>query len=732
MKYPERRSAYRNLYILLLCISVVVIGVFLSMYFGFQSALWQSINTLSSDFVNQVNSTASVAEGVLQNLSAQIYNIHSVKKLRTYDELSNSDMIDGLRALNDFTASSSVIDSIYVYNGKQDYVYSTLSSGAVSDHAYAFRDQDALQLMQNKTASQRLQPIPRYSVSSSSSANRAMFSILYFDLTGNGGTADNVMMLNISSRWFAELYLGTEPDEPALMMDAQGNVIAATETRPIEDARLLDELRAQLEKGNNTANFVWTDEHGTKQLCLFTLMKNRDWYYARMLPYDKHLTGLTRMESSVYLTVILVFIALMIGTVLIVVRVWMPFQDIRVSLSGINNARESRKNPVEQLNALISQSADSNRINDALRRMLRDSVLSGLLLGHEKASGNIAAEYDMSLHDGEAIIPVFVSTNRLEHLMDFVRPHFPASEAVSVPDDHTVLLVQPADHQAVVELCSQMVSAYPRWSVVIGEAVSAWGDLSGSYNQLVEAYQLRLLYDDKPVRCISELPALEASSVMAEQQCERIIEALRLGNDDTVKAAYRTFLDLLNGKTYQSVEFSLTHLARSVLKLYYELFPEATPPYKEARKEFVLRLQQAEKRLDVDRYFFELFNPITEKTRLERRERQGQLPEAIMRMIQEQFRDPALSLQMLADHFSMSSAYLGRVFRQTHGMSVSECINGLRIEEAKRLLRETDVKIKDFGPLIGVENIQYFFVQFKAATGMTPKQYRLNQGREEA
>lgn len=732
MKQPERKSAYRNLCILLTCISLVVIGVFLSMYVGFQSALLQSINTLSSDFVKQVNSTASMAEGVLQNLSAQIYNIHSVKKLRTYDELSNSDMIDGLRALNDFTASSSVIDSIYVYNGKQDYVYSTLSSGAVSDTAAAFRDQDAVQLMQDKTPSQRLQPIPRYSASSSSSTNRDMFSLLYFDLTGNGNTADNVMMLNISSSWFTELYLGTEPDEIALMLDAQGAVIVANNNTILKDGPLLNELKKQLAIGKTTGDFVWTDDNGTRQLCFFTRMKNRDWYYARLLSYDKHLTGLTRMESSVYLLVVMAFIALMIGTVLVAVHVWMPLHDIRVSLSGINSSTADKKNPVEQLNALISQSADSNRINDALRRMLRESVLSGLLLGHEKASGSIAAEYEMSLHDGEAILPVFVSTNRLKHLMDFVRPHFPASEAVSVPDDHTVLLVQPADHQAVMDLCVQMVNTYPRWSVVIGEAISSWGDLAGSYNKLAEAYQLRLLYDDKRIRCISELPALEASSVMAEQQCERIIEALRAGNDDSVKNAYRTFLGLLNGKTYQSVEFSLTHLARSVLKLYYELFPEATPPYKEARKEFVLRLHQAEKLADVDRYFLELFTPITEKIRQERRERQGQLPEEIMQMIQEQFRDPALSLQMLADHFSMSSAYLGRVFRQTHGLSVSECINGLRIEEAKRLLRETDVKIKDFGPLIGVENIQYFFVQFKSATGMTPKQYRLSQGREEA
>ena len=718
------KSFHRKLHRLLTAISVTVLVVFLSVYFGFQQALMQSINTLNSDFIQHVNSTASMVEGILQNFSAQIFNIHSVKKLRTYAEVTNADMIDGIRALNDFTASSSVIDSIYVYNGKQDYVYSTLSSGAVSDYAAQFVDQAAVEIMRNKTPDQRLKPIRRYSTSSSNSANQDMFSLLLFDVT-SGSIADNVLMLNINSDWFSELYFGRNPEAYALILDASGAVISSSDSGRIPSERLIHQVMERIGQDHRQGDFVLKEENGERNLCFFTNMGNRDWYYVRMLPYEKYLTGLTRMQSSTYLMMVLAFIALMAGIVLAAIRVWMPFHYIRTSLSVMENTSGQKKDPVEQLNALISRTADSKRINDALRRMLRDSVLSGLLLGQEKEVGSIASEYDMSIRDGEPLIPIFVSTNRMEHLKEFVRARMPSSECVSVPDDHIVVLAQPADQAAVHNMCQEMVKTYPRWYVIAGRTVTDWNALPAAYDALCEMYHLRFLNEGKRVWFLEEHVPLEGTSLQAEQQSERVMEALRSGSDEAVEEAYGAFIAMLNGKTYQSVEFSLTHLAREVLKLYYEMFPDPLPAYKEARKEFIDSLSGVESLAEIHDYFNERFVRITDKIRQNRRDRQGQLLEEVQRMIQENYTDTAISLQMLADRFSMSPAYLVRLFRQTYGISVAERITSLRMEEAKRLLKDTDLKIKDFGPLIGVENIQYFFVQFKNATGMTPKQYRV-------
>ena len=64
---------------------------------------------------------------------------------------------------------------------------------------------------------------------------------------------------------------------------------------------------------------------------------------------------------------------------------------------------------------------------------------------------------------------------------------------------------------------------------------------------------------------------------------------------------------------------------------------------------------------------------------------------------------------------------LRRIQYQTIG---PDKLNQLRMDEASRLLLETDQPIESIARQIGVENTKYFFVLFKKFKGMTPRQFR--------
>ena len=51
-------------------------------------------------------------------------------------------------------------------------------------------------------------------------------------------------------------------------------------------------------------------------------------------------------------------------------------------------------------------------------------------------------------------------------------------------------------------------------------------------------------------------------------------------------------------------------------------------------------------------------------------------------------------------------------------------INFLRIEQASRLLRETDRAVMDIALSVGFENFSYFIKRFREVFGCTPSQYR--------
>ncbi len=93
--------------------------------------------------------------------------------------------------------------------------------------------------------------------------------------------------------------------------------------------------------------------------------------------------------------------------------------------------------------------------------------------------------------------------------------------------------------------------------------------------------------------------------------------------------------------------------------------------------------------------------------------------------VAQHFCDPNLSLLSVARHVGMSSAYFSTVFSQTVGTPFISYLTNLRIEKAKQLLRETDMKLSAIAMEIGYNEPNYFSHVFRKAEGITPKEYRV-------
>ena len=78
----------------------------------------------------------------------------------------------------------------------------------------------------------------------------------------------------------------------------------------------------------------------------------------------------------------------------------------------------------------------------------------------------------------------------------------------------------------------------------------------------------------------------------------------------------------------------------------------------------------------------------------------------------------------IAEEMGVSAAYLRKQYLTEAGVSIGDKLNQLRMDEASRLLLETDQPIESIARQIGVENTKYFFVLFKKFKGMTPRQFR--------
>ena len=83
-----------------------------------------------------------------------------------------------------------------------------------------------------------------------------------------------------------------------------------------------------------------------------------------------------------------------------------------------------------------------------------------------------------------------------------------------------------------------------------------------------------------------------------------------------------------------------------------------------------------------------------------------------------------LTLDDICKRFNYSKAFLCKTFKQQMNETLIGCLNRLKIEEAKRLLTETDRSVTDIATYLGFQEVKYFDAVFKKSTGTTPVKYR--------
>lgn len=91
-----------------------------------------------------------------------------------------------------------------------------------------------------------------------------------------------------------------------------------------------------------------------------------------------------------------------------------------------------------------------------------------------------------------------------------------------------------------------------------------------------------------------------------------------------------------------------------------------------------------------------------------------------------------LKLESIARIFNYNSAYLGKLFRKEMGETFNNALDKIRIDNAKRLLQETNLKVYQISEMVGYGSIDYFYMKFKKYVGFSPKEYRKNAGEDES
>lgn len=88
------------------------------------------------------------------------------------------------------------------------------------------------------------------------------------------------------------------------------------------------------------------------------------------------------------------------------------------------------------------------------------------------------------------------------------------------------------------------------------------------------------------------------------------------------------------------------------------------------------------------------------------------------------YSNPNISIDLLAGITQKNPDYFSHIFRKEIGISFTGYMNNIRVEKAKKLLKESNYLVYEISVLVGFNDFKYFTQVFKKSTGFSPSDYR--------
>ncbi|HUZ17569.1 MAG TPA: AraC family transcriptional regulator, partial [Spirochaetia bacterium] len=112
-------------------------------------------------------------------------------------------------------------------------------------------------------------------------------------------------------------------------------------------------------------------------------------------------------------------------------------------------------------------------------------------------------------------------------------------------------------------------------------------------------------------------------------------------------------------------------------------------------------------------------------SRIEETREHGRVVSEIKRYIMENFRDPAICIDVIAQAVSLSPAYACTRFKAVTGKTINGYLTEVRVSRAKEMLADPNgPRISEVAQRVGWPNADYFARVFRKATSRSPSEFR--------
>lgn len=269
-------------------------------------------------------------------------------------------------------------------------------------------------------------------------------------------------------------------------------------------------------------------------------------------------------------------------------------------------------------------------------------------------------------------------------------------------------------------------------TILIGTPMMRITDIPGSLQQLRQVVRYREVREGNQILSLEELlPGLTGDTVPYPFAAEKeVTQAIRMGLKDEVYDAIQIFMETLvrEGSKEMFIQDGAVQLLGSIQHAILETGYHPRALYGD--DDLYGELRQLREPDQITAWLkHRIVEPYCETLEREQTLHLRRLVERAMDYIKSTI-DSELSLERCAEHLGTSPFTLSKAFKQITGINYIDFLMRLKIDKAKELLIETDMRVNEIAQQIGYRP-SYLNRLFKKLEGITPGQYREQVMRKE-
>ncbi|ADL53512.1 response regulator [Clostridium cellulovorans] len=308
---------------------------------------------------------------------------------------------------------------------------------------------------------------------------------------------------------------------------------------------------------------------------------------------------------------------------------------------------------------------------------------------------------------------------------------------IFIHNDRIVLIISAEEEKAetviremlsILEEIRQSIEKYLMLEVTIGLGTMETDTsmISNSWVNAMAALDYRLILGSNRIIWIEDIEPGSKDKIIFDKNMEHEMESsIKVGTEVEVSETIDRMFDKLTDTkaSFKDYQIYLLEMLTAILKAAQSSNVDLASIFGRDYNIFV-ELYSFNDLKHVKTWLKEISLKIMSHIMKDRKDTCELLIEKAKDYIHRNYSDSELNINDLCNHLHISQTYFSLLFKKETKMTFINYLTSIRMDEAKQLLKTTDMKTFEVARKVGYSEPNYFSYSFKRYLGMSPSEYR--------